>query len=372
MKEKLEILQVFVRTLRENHYSSIQYIPSRKSIWGLFKEFENLVNLFSKKKHLLFYYSIYPGFYLNWIAKKDKNVVFFYKFCFLNQAFPLNIIQAYFDDDWISEAVDKRILVQKDNGTYELLYSIIPIDRYFILRDSHHTYQYHEYDADKPQNRVYVGADSVKFAASNQKYLSGRKFKSVLELGCGTGIQLICIENLSEKVVGVDINSRAVEFTKLSVALNELSEKIDAVQSDLFGQLGETYDLILANPWFIDIEKAGLEEIPDIVQKLDEFLDPGGVFAIYFGSYIKDGIDQGRTILSQFALEKGYDAVFYQLGRTVEPAFLTRYKVLNISHIESYYALLTKSGTPQVRVVPPSIFRQFRDVIFLSLQRFLK
>lgn len=372
MKETLEVLHALVGVLKKNNYSVIQFIPSRKSFWGLFKELENFSNLFFKKKHLLFYYSIYPDFYLYWIARKEKNIDFFYKFCLLNHSFSLDVIQAYFDEKWIAKAIDKSVLVCGDNDEYALFYSIIPVNDYYILRDSHHTYKYHEYDADKPENRVHIGTDSIKFVECNLKYLNGRKFKSILELGCGTGIQLICIENFSNKITGIDINPRAVEFTRLSTNLNGLTGKISVIESDLFDHLDETYDLILANPWFIDIEKAGLEEIPDIIQKLDEYLVPEGVFAIYFSSYIKDGIDQGKAILTEFAIEKGYNTVFYQLGRTIEPGNLEKYKTLNISHIQNYYAVMTKSGTARIRVVSPGILRHIRDFAFLSLQRILK
>jgi predicted RNA methylase len=212
----------------------------------------------------------------------------------------------------------------------------------------------------------------VKFAILNQKYLKGRKFKNTLELGSGTGIQLICFANLSEKLTGVDINPRAVDFTKVSAQLNGLGDRFTVLESDLFEKLEGKYDVIIANPWFIDIEKGGLEEIPDITKAIDTFMEDGGLFTMYFSSYVKDGVDLGKELLTGFAKENGYQATLYGLGKSIEPQFLHKYKQHNISHINNYYALLEKNGKGTFKVVSPSIARRIRDSFYIPLQKLIK
>lgn len=372
MSNKIELLQSLFRELHKNNYSKIQYIPARKSMFGFFKEFENINNFFTHKKHLLFYYSILPSVYFKLITAKNETLKFLFKFCFFNQKFPEHEIVKIFGKEWVVNAIKENLLVSSEDKLH-LSYSILPIYKYLIIRDHHYSYRIHEYDENKLHNRVHVGADSIKFAHYNQKILKGRRFKNTLELGCGTGIQLICFENLSDKLTGIDINPRAVSFTKMSVELNGLTGRIEVIESDLFEKLTDKFDLILANPWFIDLEKGGLEEIPDIIDKLDHFLLPGGVFAIYFSSFIKDNIDQGQTLLSKFAVEKGYDSVFYQLGCSIEPKHLKDYKKHNISHIQNYYAVLTKNGkaSSKAEIITPPLMRQIRDAIYLPLQRII-
>lgn len=364
------LIQLFT-VLKEHQYKEIQYIPSRKSVFGIFKEWDNINNLRTKAKHQLFYFSFFPSVYLKRITKKRPSLKDLYTFCFLNQPLSAEKVVQLFGQDWITIAVEQKVLSAVNNG-YVLLYSVLPIKGYLILRDSHNAYKYHELESDKPKDRVWVGADSVKFVQLNQKYLAGKKFKNTLELGCGTGIQLVCFENLSQNLTGIDINPRAVEFTKMSASLNNLKERFTVLLSDLFEKLENKYDVILANPWFIDIDQGGLEEIPGIVDKLDNYLENDGLFVMYFSSYVKDGVDLGKELLSKFAKEKGYSATLYGLGKTVETEYLEKYKKHNISHINNYYALLVKDGGNSLTVVPPSVLRRIRDVFFIALQKLLK
>ncbi|MFZ6009327.1 MAG: methyltransferase [Bacteroidota bacterium] len=368
--EKEQVIAYLFTKLREHQYAALQYIPTRKSIFGLFKESQNLLNLFKKQRHLMFYFSAFPDFYLKRVLSSRPGLAFYYRFCFLNELVSKQNILDKLGDDWLKDALRSKVLFEKDEK-YGLTFSVLPVRQYLILRDLHQSYKFHEYDDQKPVNRVYVGADSVKFVEYNQHYLNSRKYNHALELGCGTGIQLITIENLADKLTGIDINPRAVEFTELSAKLNGLHERVEAKQSDLFENITRKYDLILANPWFLDLEKGGLEEIPSIIEKLDQFMEVNGTFAIYFGSYVKDGIDQARTLLTRFAKERHYDVTFFGLGRTIEPHFLDRYKKLNISHINSYYAKLTKGGSGTVTVHDPSALRKVRDAIYIPLQRLL-
>ena len=57
-------LSAIVDKLKFFNYKKIQYIPTNFSLLSIVKEHENIVNLFAQKKHLLFYYSLFPKFYL--------------------------------------------------------------------------------------------------------------------------------------------------------------------------------------------------------------------------------------------------------------------------------------------------------------------
>ena len=368
--KQIEFLRDTFEILVKNKYKNLQYIPSRGSVFGLFKEPENLINLFSKKKHLMFYFSIVPSVYLSIISLFNAKLKFLYEFSFLNKSFPQNTVVANMGENWLKNGLSCGLIINQ-NESFQLSISFLPIGDNIILRDDHNTSYIHQYDDVKPKDRVYVGADSVKFVQYNLKHLSGLRFKKALELGCGTGIQLISIAHLCDKLTGIDINPRAVKFTATSATLNGFKNKFEVLESDLFENLNEKFDLILANPWFIDLEKAGLEEIPDILEKLAEYLVEDGMFSIYFGSYVKDGIDQGLNAISKFAKQLNYDATFYRLGKTIEPEFLDKYKQYGISHINSYYGILNKKGKGRVQVKQPSVFRQIRDAVFLPVQRIL-
>ena len=368
--KQIVFLKDTTQILVENNYKKLQYIPSRRSVFGLFKEPENLINFFLKKKHLLFYFSIVPSVYLSMLSAFNHRLKFLFEFCFLNKGFSKSVVIANMGENWLKNGLSCGLVINHKES-FSLCISFLPIGENIVLRDDHNISHMHQYDDVKPKDRVYVGADSVKFVQYNLKHLGSLRFKKALELGCGTGVQLISIADFCDKLVGIDINSRAVEFTSTSVDINGMKSKFKVLKSDLFENLDEKFDLILANPWFIDIEKAGLEEIPDILEKLDEYLIEKGIFSIYFGSYVKDGIDQGLNAISKFATKLNYDATFYRLGKSIEPEFLDKYKHFGISHINSYYAILKKQGQGIITVKQPSIFRQFRDAFYLPLQRIL-
>lgn len=366
----LLLLEQLFKVLTQNQYSKLQFIPTRKSLFGFFKEWENIQNLWSRRKHVMFYYSVFPSLYLKLVTWGQPKLRLLYSFCFKNNGLSDSDLENLLGSSWKEQAGSSG-LVAVQNGKYVLSYSVLPIGEKLIIRDTDKAYRHHEYDDDKLENRVYVGSDSVQFVQLNQKYLKQQKFRNALELGCGTGIQLITLENIAQRLRGIDINPRAVSFTKVSAELNGLKERLTATLSDLFNTLDGEFDLILANPWFIDIEQAGLEEIPSIITDLDNYLQPGGTFVIFFSSYVKDNVDQGFEALKKFALGKKYSGVFRQLGRNIEPDLLSEYRKHGISHIQNYYAILTKDEKGVVEVIVPSAARRIRDSIFIPIQRAL-
>lgn len=366
-KHRLECLQQLFGILKKTGYSRFQYVPSRKSWLGIFKEPENLLNLALKKRNLLFYYSIHPGFY-KWLTAKGKKVdILLFEFFFENKPVAIAHLKNVLPEDWLVLALSSEIVYLKEKYFYSN-YCIIPFMQFLIVSDVRHAYSAHQlYEDLSIKNRVWIGSDSTKFASLNRKYLAGRKFRSGLELGSGTGIQLLNIAGQCDRLTAVDINPKAVQYTSWNAHLNEIG-KLIVHQSDLYEKINEQYDLIISNPWFIDLDKAGMEEIPDILKKLDHYLEPKGTFVLIFGSFVTiKGEDIGLSYLLDFVQQNNYDVWVKVLGKGIEPKFLSKYKQNNLSHSIFYYALLKKNGAGKVIVQPSSIFRQFRDEVYVSL-----
>lgn len=71
--------------------------------------------------------------------------------------------------------------------------------------------------------------------------------KSVLELGCGSGIISLFAASKGAKVTATDINTKAIEYLKTASLKNNLPVTI--LYSDLFTELGNTtFDYIFINP----------------------------------------------------------------------------------------------------------------------------
>ncbi|MFJ8446377.1 methyltransferase [[Kitasatospora] papulosa] len=74
---------------------------------------------------------------------------------------------------------------------------------------------------------------------------------SALDLGTGSGIQALHAARHATRVTATDVNPRALEFTRLTLALSGAAPA-DLRQGSLFDPVGaETYDLIVSNPPFV-------------------------------------------------------------------------------------------------------------------------
>lgn len=73
----------------------------------------------------------------------------------------------------------------------------------------------------------------------------------VLDMGTGSGIAAIIAANLCKHVVATDINPNAVKSARINAILNNLDDRIEVRQGDLFEPVqGEKFDVILHNPPF--------------------------------------------------------------------------------------------------------------------------
>jgi ribosomal protein L11 methylase PrmA len=94
----------------------------------------------------------------------------------------------------------------------------------------------------------------------------------VLDVGCGSGILGLCALRLGAmRVVGVDVDPRAVEATRRNGALNGFERRVEATTAPL-GEIGGVFDAVVAN-----IGRVGIAELaPQLVRRVS----PGGWLAV--------------------------------------------------------------------------------------------
>ena len=74
---------------------------------------------------------------------------------------------------------------------------------------------------------------------------------SILDLGCGAGTASLLFAKWANRIVGTDINPRAVVLSRINAAFNAI-ERPEFVLGDLFEPIGnEQFDLIVSQPPFI-------------------------------------------------------------------------------------------------------------------------
>ncbi|MFJ7155138.1 methyltransferase [Streptomyces sp. NPDC101118] len=109
---------------------------------------------------------------------------------------------------------------------------------------------------------------------------------TALDLGTGSGIQALHASQHATRVTATDVNPRALEFTRLTLALSGAPEA-ELLEGSLFEPVGgETYDLIVSNPPFVispgarltyrDGGMGGDDLCRTLVRQAGEHLNEGG------------------------------------------------------------------------------------------------
>ncbi len=128
-----------------------------------------------------------------------------------------------------------------------------------------------------------------------------RPVAAALDIGAGSGVQSFLAARHAQRVVGTDINQRALNFAAFGAALNGV-ENAQFRTGSLFEPVaGERFDLIVSNPPFVispesryEYRDGGLEGdsiSKRILQSTPGYLNEGGVATIMFNWHHKSQDD---------------------------------------------------------------------------------
>lgn len=140
-------------------------------------------------------------------------------------------------------------------------------------------------------------ADSFMLAKFSRD-LKGR----ILDIGCGCGIQsLINAKNNPEnRVVGVDINEKAVENSIHNAKLNNI-ENVEFFHSDLFSEVKEKFDAIIFNPPYLPTsEQEKLRDAENFA--FDGGIDGRKILDVFFKEFESYLVSGGLLLLVQSSL----------------------------------------------------------------------
>ena len=93
-----------------------------------------------------------------------------------------------------------------------------------------------------------AGPGTEAFTGIARARLAGPR---ALDVGCGAGAAALWLASHARQVVATDINPRALEFVRINVAINGVTN-VDTREGDLFESVaGEEFDLIVSQPPFV-------------------------------------------------------------------------------------------------------------------------
>ena len=303
----INLFKKIVKILDKNDYQKIQYFPSNFSFLAVGKEFENILNIFLKKKHLLFYYSLFPKIYLIFLNNKTQLLR---KIFYLNESFSKQEIEFFFKKKEIRSLIKSGIILQKKE-ILRLNFSFVPYKKFIFVRDQSSVYK-GWFNPKKLLNKVWMGSDTIIFLRFLEKYLKRKNFKKALEIGSGTGTVILSLSQNFEINEAVDINSKAVKITFLNAKINNV-ENFKIHKSNLYQKIKGKYDLIISNPWFVDLRKGGLEVLPKIIDKLDKYLEDNGTCLLLMNSFFKNKKDTLEEYFLNILKKKNMMLIYFQM-----------------------------------------------------------
>jgi release factor glutamine methyltransferase len=162
----------------------------------------------------------------------------------------------------------------------------------------------------------------------------------MLDLGCGSGVGAVFCAPKVRELVAVDINSSAVRNTEENCRLNGLNN-VAVKQSDMFSNVEGRFDLILANPPYIEAEfenedqqfATSVRYLPTLFAQVGQHLAEDGRLLIQFPIWFRGRIEKlaseqglrvvavrrlpskspGLFLLSLLYMQVGFRSAFYLL-----------------------------------------------------------
>jgi len=99
------------------------------------------------------------------------------------------------------------------------------------------------------RDKVFTPDPKITYSTSQiLNNLPNVKNKTVLDIGCGTGIIGIhCLKNNAKMVVFADNDKNAIKNTRFNLELNNITENFELIESNLFEKISGKFDYIFAN-----------------------------------------------------------------------------------------------------------------------------
>src|SRR5262249_1896046 len=152
---------------------------------------------------------------------ENPELGYLFRVMFLNAPTTRSKLRQKFPDRLIDRLIEIQALVE-ENGLYRFTLSFVPFKHLLLARDPFHVYLRDPSQGEVKNRRVWLGSDSILFALFLDDFFSRRRFQNVLEIGAGSGIQILTAAPHADRAIGVDINRRALAFSRINAQINRV------------------------------------------------------------------------------------------------------------------------------------------------------
>jgi carbamoyltransferase len=215
--------------------------------------------------------------YLATTMKENNNLDRLIKLFILNMSLSASEAEETFGNDIMNIMFNAGLLNREESGDIISPVGVFPCRGCFIATDRFYG------EICTPKHVYPLMSDSYNLAKS----LIDEPVEKTLDLCTGSGVQAIVASRFSKKVIGVDINPRAINFARFNALLNQ-AENVEFRKGNLYEAVkGEKFDRILSNPPFVpspekrlyyrDGGQSGEEIFIKIIAGLKNHLNEGGM-----------------------------------------------------------------------------------------------
>ncbi len=129
------------------------------------------------------------------------------------------------------------------------------------------------------------------------RFMDNNRPGRALDIGCGTGTNVITLAKRGWEVTGIDFASKAIKLAKNKIRMEGID--VDLFVDDITNpkNLSGNYDLILDMGCFHSLS---IDEMMSYIQNLQKLLSPNGTFLMY--AFLEDA-SKGGTGLTEAALD---------------------------------------------------------------------
>ncbi|HYC68222.1 class I SAM-dependent methyltransferase [Brevundimonas sp.] len=204
------------------------------------------------------------------------------------------------------------------------------------------------------RDAVFLGPDSYRYVRFLRQQLTGTVgWGTALDIGTGAGVGAVALADINPaaRVLGSDINDKALAFARINVA--HAGAGVELAQCSGLPARPERFDVVAANPPYIAGEgdrvyrdggdQLGAAVALEWVREGVRRLAPGGRFLLYTGSAIVRGRDGVREALARVAEERGLALFYEEIDPDVFGGTLGQNAYKDVERIAAVGAVLTAS-----------------------------